>query len=60
VPSVAIGAVAWATLLFLPFAGGFEVQGLVQRAFTAFTLTWLFLVAGRVRALDRAGAPVPR
>ena len=60
VPSVVIGTVAWATLLFLPFAGGFGVQGLVQRTFTAFTLTWLFLVAGRVRSLDRAGAPVPR
>jgi hypothetical membrane protein len=59
-PSVAIAAVAWATLLFLPLAGGFGVQGLVQRTFTAFTLTWLFLVAGRVRSLDRAGAPVPR
>jgi hypothetical protein len=60
VPGLVMGAIAWATLLSLPFAGGPGLHGLVQRTFTAFTLAWLFMVAGRVRALARAGAPVPR
>jgi hypothetical protein len=45
-----LSAVAIACLLLFPAAGRLEMNGLVQRTFTAATLIWLFVAAGRVRA----------
>jgi hypothetical protein len=52
-----LSAVAIACLLLFPAAGRHDLNGLVQRTFTAVTLVWLFIAAGRVR---RASAEAAR